>query len=185
VISDVGLNWTRTGFLRIAERMGAVVVGDLEALGETSDREPVGELDVASAPLEGTEVGPEEVPLAIDELPLVALLGAFAEGETVVRGAAELRHKESDRIAGVVEGLAGLGADITETADGFAVRGDGAPLPGGTLDARGDHRLAMLGAVAGLASKEGVEVVGMESAAVSYPGFEPDLGALLRRGARG
>ena len=185
VISDVGLNWTRTGFLRIAERMGAVVVGDLEAPGETSDREPVGELDVASASLEGTEVGPEEVPLAIDELPLVALLGAFAEGETVVRGAAELRHKESDRIAGVVEGLAGLGAGITETADGFAVRGDGAPLPGGTLDARGDHRLAMLGAVAGLASKEGVEVVGMESAAVSYPGFEPDLGALLRRGARG
>jgi 3-phosphoshikimate 1-carboxyvinyltransferase len=185
VISDVGLNWTRIGFLRIAERMGAVVVGDLEAPGETSDREPVGELDVASAPLEGTEVGPEEVPLAIDELPLVALLGAFAEGETVVRGAAELRHKESDRIAGVVEGLAGLGADITETADGFAVRGDGTPLPGGTLDARGDHRLAMLGAVAGLASKEGVEVVGMESVAVSYPGFERDLGALLRRGRGG
>jgi 3-phosphoshikimate 1-carboxyvinyltransferase len=185
VISDVGLNWTRTGFVRIAERMGAVVVGDLEEPGETSDREPVGELDVASAPLEGTEVAPDEVPLAIDELPLVALLGAFADGETVVRGAGELRHKESDRIAGVVEGLAGLGADAAETADGFAVRGDGTPLPGGTLDARGDHRLAMLGAVAGLASTDGVEVVGMESAAVSYPGFESDLGALLGPGRRG
>jgi 3-phosphoshikimate 1-carboxyvinyltransferase len=185
VISDVGLNWTRTGFVRIAERMGAVVVGDLEEPGETSDREPVGELDVASAPLEGTEVAPDEVPLAIDELPLVALLGAFADGETVVRGAGELRHKESDRIAGVVEGLAGLGADAAETADGFAVRGDGTPLAGGTLDARGDHRLAMLGAVAGLASTDGVEVVGMESAAVSYPGFESDLGALLGPGRRG
>jgi 3-phosphoshikimate 1-carboxyvinyltransferase len=179
VISDVGLNWTRTGFVRIAERMGAVVVGDVEEPGETSDREPVGELDVASAPLEGTEVGPEEVPLAIDELPLVALLGAFADGETIVRGAAELRHKESDRIAGVVEGLTALGADAAETADGFAVRGDGTPLPGGTLDARGDHRLAMLGAVAGLASRDGVEVVGIESAAVSYPGFESDFRALL------
>jgi 3-phosphoshikimate 1-carboxyvinyltransferase len=179
VISDVGLNWTRTGFVRIAERMGAVVVGDVEEPGETSDHEPVGELDVASAPLEGTEVGPEEVPLAIDELPLVALLGAFADGETIVRGAAELRHKESDRIAGVVEGLIALGADAAETADGFAVRGDGTPLPGGTLDARGDHRLAMLGAVAGLASRDGVEVVGIESAAVSYPGFESDFRALL------
>jgi 3-phosphoshikimate 1-carboxyvinyltransferase len=179
VIADVGLNWTRTGFLRIAERMGAVVLGDLEQPGTEADREPVGELDVASAPLEGTAVGPDEVPLAIDELTLVALLGAFADGETVVRGAEELRYKESDRIAGVVEGLRGLGADIEETEDGFAVRGDGSPLPGGTIDSRGDHRLAMLGAVAGLASTGGVEVVGMDVAAVSYPGFERDLRALM------
>jgi 3-phosphoshikimate 1-carboxyvinyltransferase len=178
VVENMGLNWTRTGFFRIAERMGAVVLGDLEAPGAESDREPVGELDVASAPLEGTEVEPEEVPLAIDELTLVALLGAFAEGDTVVRGAEELRLKESDRIAGVVDGLRGLGADIEATGDGFAVRGDGAPLRGGTLDARGDHRLAMLGAVAGLASEEGVEVVGVDAAAVSYPGFERDLAAL-------
>jgi 3-phosphoshikimate 1-carboxyvinyltransferase len=181
VVENVGLNWTRTGFFRIAERMGAVVLGDLEAPGAESDREPVGELDVASAPLEGTEVEPEEVPLAIDELTLVALLGAFAEGETVVRGAEELRVKESDRIAGVVDGLRALGADIEATADGFAVRGDGAPLRGGTLDARGDHRLAMLGAVAGLASERGVEVVGVDAAAVSYPGFERDLAALAAR----
>jgi 3-phosphoshikimate 1-carboxyvinyltransferase len=179
VVSDVGLNWTRTGFFRIAERMGAVILGDLEEPGTDADSEPVGELDVASAPLVGTEVDPAEVPLAIDELTLVALLGAHAEGETVVRGAHELRLKESDRIAGVVEGLGGLGADIEATDDGFVVRGDGSPLRGGTIDSNGDHRMAMLGAVAGLASVEGVEVVGMEAAGISYPGFEQDLRALL------
>jgi 3-phosphoshikimate 1-carboxyvinyltransferase len=179
VLKDVGLNWTRSGFLRIAERMGAVIVGDLEEPGTESDQEPVGELDVASGPLEATVVEPDEVPLAIDELTLVALLGAHAEGETVVRGAAELRLKESDRIAGVVEGLRGLGADIEATPDGFAVRGDGSPLRGGSIQAYGDHRMAMLGAVAGLASAEGVEVVGMDAAAVSYPGFEGDLRALM------
>jgi 3-phosphoshikimate 1-carboxyvinyltransferase len=179
VIEHAGLNWTRTGFFRIAQRMRAVILGDLEdEPDEVPAEEPVGELDVAQAPLEGTEVGPEEVPLAIDELPLVALLGCFAEGETVVRGAAELRFKETDRISGVVEGLRGLGADIEATGDGFAVRGTGG-LDGGRLDARGDHRLAMLGAVAGLASRQGVEVVGMEAAAVSYPGFERDLRGLL------
>ena len=179
VVSDLGLNWTRTGFFRIAQRMGAVIVGDLEEPGSEADDEPVGDLDVAHGPLEATEVGSDEVPLAIDELTLVALLGAFADGETVVTGAGELRHKESDRIAGVVEGLRALGADIEEAPDGFAVRGDGSPLRGGTIDAKGDHRLAMLGAVAGLASEEGVEVVGMEAAAVSYPEFEQDIHALV------
>jgi 3-phosphoshikimate 1-carboxyvinyltransferase len=179
VVSGMGLNWTRTAFFRIAERMKAVVVCELEEPGTEGDTEPLGELDVASGPLEGTEVGADEVPLAIDELTLVALLGAFAEGETVVRGAAELRLKESDRIAAVVGGLRNLGADIEETEDGFVVRGDGSPLKGGTIDSHGDHRLAMLGAIAGLASTDGVEVVGMDAAAVSYPGFEADLEALL------
>jgi 3-phosphoshikimate 1-carboxyvinyltransferase len=179
VIRNTGLNWTRCGFFRIAQRMGAVIVGDLEQPGEFSDVEPVGELDVAHGPLVGAEVVPEEVPAAIDELTLVALLGAFAEGETVVRGAGELRHKESDRISAVVDGLRALGADIEATDDGFAVRGDGAPLRGGVIDARGDHRIAMLGAIAGLASTDGVEVLGMDSAAISYPGFQSDLGALL------
>lgn len=179
VIEGVGLNWTRTGFIRIAQRMGAVILGDLEPPGTLADDEPIGELDVAHAPLEGTDVGADEVPTAIDELTLVALLGAFADGETVVTSAQELRHKESDRIAAVVEGLSAIGADIEDTGDGFTVRGDGGPLEGGKLDARGDHRLAMLGAVAGLACERGVEVVGMEAAGVSYPAFEQDLAALV------
>jgi 3-phosphoshikimate 1-carboxyvinyltransferase len=178
VLSGMALNWTRTGFFRIAQRMGAVVLGELEPGPDAAfDTEPVGDVDVAQAPLEATVVEPEEVPLAIDELPLVALLGCFAEGETVVRGAAELRLKESDRIAATVDGLSGLGADIEATQDGFVVRGGGG-IEGGTLDARGDHRMAMLGAVAGLGSRSGVEVVGMEAAAVSYPRFEDDLRSL-------
>jgi 3-phosphoshikimate 1-carboxyvinyltransferase len=178
VIRDVGANWTRTGFLRIVQRMRGIVLGDLEdESGELIAHEPICDLDVAHGALEGTTVEPEEVPLAIDELPLVALLGCFAEGETVVRGAQELRLKESDRIAMVVEGLRGLGADIEATDDGFAVRGTGG-LKGGTIDAAGDHRLAMMGAVAGLASREGVTVLGMEAAAVSYPGFVEDMASL-------
>jgi 3-phosphoshikimate 1-carboxyvinyltransferase len=178
LIGDVGVNWTRTGFLRIVRRMQGIVLGDLEdESGELVADEPVSDLDVAYGALEGTVVEPEEVPLAIDELPLVALLGCFAEGETIVRGAQELRVKEIDRIAGVVEGLGRLGADIEATDDGFVVRGSGG-LRGGTIDARGDHRMAMLGAVAGLASREGVEVVGMDAAAVSYPGFVDDIAAL-------
>jgi 3-phosphoshikimate 1-carboxyvinyltransferase len=178
LIGDVGVNWTRTGFMRIVRRMQGIVLGDLEdETGELIGDEPVSDLDVAYGALEGTVVEPDEVPLAIDELPLVALLGCFAEGETIVRGAQELRVKESDRIAGVVEGLRGLGAEIEATDDGFAVRGTGG-LRGGTIDARGDHRMAMMGAVAGLASREGVEVLGMEAAAVSYPQFVEDLAAL-------
>jgi len=178
VVRDVGVNWTRTGFLRILARMGAVVVGDLEKpSSEVALSEPISDVDVTAGPLIGTVVEAAEVPLAIDELPLVALLGCFAEGETVVRGAQELRVKESDRIAGVVEGLRGLGATIEATADGFVVTGGGG-LRGGTIDAGGDHRMAMLGAVAGLASQQGVEVVGMEAAAVSYPGFIDDIAGL-------
>jgi 3-phosphoshikimate 1-carboxyvinyltransferase len=179
VLTEHSANWTRIGFLRIAERMGAVVLGELEEpQAGIPAGEPVCEVDVAHGPLVGTTVERHEVPLAIDELPLVALLGCFAEGETVVRGAQELRVKESDRIATVVEGLAGLGADIEATADGFVVRGP-TGLRGGSIEAHGDHRLAMLGAIAGLASREGVTVVGMEAADVSYPGFAADLASLL------
>jgi 3-phosphoshikimate 1-carboxyvinyltransferase len=178
LIGDVGVNWTRTGFLRIVRRMRGIVLGDLEdETGELEAEEPVSDLDVAHGALEGTVVEPDEVPLAIDELPLVALLGCHAEGETIVRGAQELRVKESDRIAGVVEGLRGLGGEIEATSDGFAVRGTGG-LRGGRIDAHGDHRMAMMGAVAGLASREGVEVVGIDAAAVSYPGFVEDLARL-------
>jgi 3-phosphoshikimate 1-carboxyvinyltransferase len=180
LLRGVGVNWTRCGFVRIVERMGGIVIGDLE--GEPGDEiataEPVSDLDVAAGPLVGTVVEPDEVPLAIDELPLVALLGCFAEGETVVRGAQELRYKESDRIATVVDGLRALGATIEATEDGFAVTGTGG-LRGGRISSHGDHRLAMLGAVAGLASREGVEVDGMEAAEVSYPSFLDDLARLM------
>ncbi len=185
VLEGVGVNWTRVGFLRIAQRMGAVVVGPLEEPQEgIPAAEPVAELDICDSALGGTVVEAEEVPLAIDELPLVALLGCFAEGETIVRGAAELRLKETDRIATVVDGLRGLGANIDAAEDGFAVTGTGG-LRGGVMHAHGDHRLAMLGAIAGLASREGVEVVGMEAAAVSYPGFTADLERLLTSTASG
>jgi 3-phosphoshikimate 1-carboxyvinyltransferase len=177
VLERVGVNWTRAGFLRILERMGAIVLSDAEPPGAFAPHEPVADIDVSGAPIVGTTVEADEVPLAIDELPLVALLGCFAEGETLVRGAAELRVKESDRIASVVQGLRGLGASIEALPDGFAVTGTGR-LHGGVLDARGDHRLAMLGAVAGLASEQGVEVVGMEAADVSYPGFAEDVSRL-------
>ena len=180
LLDDCGVNWTRTGFIQIAERMGAVILADLEEPAfeeEIPTDEPVSEVDVTAGPLVGTTVEPEEVPLAIDELPLVALLGCFAEGETVVRGAGELRVKESDRITAVVEGLNGLGGDAEATEDGFVVRGTGG-LAGGRIDARGDHRLAMLGAVAGLASRDGVEIVGAEAIDISYPGFLDDLATL-------
>ncbi|MEK6277391.1 MAG: 3-phosphoshikimate 1-carboxyvinyltransferase [Actinomycetota bacterium] len=174
VIEGVGVNPTRTGLLTILDRMGAEIhVGEEPDL----DAEPLAVIQVRFDELEGTEVGGDEVPLAIDELPLVALAGCFAEGETVIRDAAELRHKESDRIASVCEGLAALGADVEPTEEGMVVRGTGG-LRGGTIDARGDHRLAMLGAVAGFASREGVTVRGAEAAEVSYPDFESALGSL-------
>jgi 3-phosphoshikimate 1-carboxyvinyltransferase len=172
-LTGVGLNPTRIGLLGILNRMGAPI--EVEEWPESV--EPVGAILARHGPLQAARVHVDEVPLAIDELPLVALLGCYAEGTTVVSGAGELRHKESDRIATVVDGLRGIGADIEAAEDGFAVRGTGA-LRGGPLAAHGDHRLAMLGAVAGLASAEGVEVEGMGAAAVSYPGFEADLRTL-------
>ncbi|MHB8492094.1 MAG: 3-phosphoshikimate 1-carboxyvinyltransferase [Solirubrobacteraceae bacterium] len=182
LLRDVGVNWTRTGFLQIVERMGASVGVQAEARsGALHGEEPVSDIEVEAGPLTGTVVEADEVPLAIDELPLVALLACFAEGETIVRGAGELRLKESDRISTVVDGLRGLGADIEATDDGFAVRGGGG-LRGGAIEAHGDHRLAMVGAVAGLASREGVEVDGMEAASVSYPRFADDIRSLVGDG---
>jgi 3-phosphoshikimate 1-carboxyvinyltransferase len=197
-LREVGINRARIGLLSILSRMGVEMGGGHDVRGRAAEQrgatrdlpamtveeirepgpEPIARLNVSSAPLSGAEVTGEDVPSAIDELPLVALLGCFAEGETVVSGAAELRAKESDRISGIVDGLAGLGAEIEARPDGFAVRGTNG-LRGGTLDARGDHRLAMVGAVAGLASSDGVEVSGFEAVEVSYPGFERDLRSLL------
>jgi len=177
-IENVGANWTRNGFVAIARRMGAGIEGEIEdANAPLGAADAVTTLEISSSRLTGTVVGPEEIALAIDELPLVALLACFADGETVISGAEELRVKETDRIATVTEALRALGADIEPTADGFVVIGsDG--LRGGTIDAHGDHRLAMLGAVAGLASREGVGVVGMDAARVSYPAFVSDLARL-------
>jgi 3-phosphoshikimate 1-carboxyvinyltransferase len=175
-VAGVGINPTRVGLLGILNRMGA---GIEVTEGTPVGGEPRGSVTVRHGPpLEGIRVGAGDVPLAIDELPLVAVLGCFAEGTTHLSGAEELRHKESDRISTVVEGLGGLGAEIEATEDGFVVEGGGG-LRGGPIDSHGDHRLAMLGAIAGLASREGVEVSGFEAAAVSYPGFEADLRSLF------
>jgi 3-phosphoshikimate 1-carboxyvinyltransferase len=171
----VGVNPTRTGLLMILERMGVEIEREKEF---KSGGEHVATLRVRSAPLQATEVGGAEIPLAIDELPLVALAACFAEGTTTIRDAEELRRKESDRIETVTAALRALGGAVEPTEDGMAIEGTGG-LRGGTIESHGDHRIAMLGAVAGLASKEGVEVVGMDAAAVSYPGFEDDLSLLI------
>jgi 3-phosphoshikimate 1-carboxyvinyltransferase len=174
-LNGVNLNPTRTGLLAVLERMGA----SIEVLDSAPMAgEPTADLIVRRASgLRATEVEPHEVPALIDELPLVGLLGAFADGITVVRGAHELRLKESDRIASVCQALRALGVRADEHEDGFAVHGAGG-IVGGDVESHGDHRLAMLGAIAGLASDEGVSVHGFEAAAVSYPGFSRDLGAL-------
>ena len=174
-LAGVGLNPTRTGLLSILARMGAEI--EVEPEGERGG-EPSGRIRVRPSALRGTEVGGPDVPLAIDELPLVALAACFAEGTTTIRDAAELRRKESDRIAAVSEALAALGAEVETSEDGMRILGSGG-LRGGSIDSHGDHRIAMLGAVAGLASRESVEVHGMDAAAVSYPGFEADLASLV------
>ena len=173
-LREVNLNETRTGLLRILERMGAAfeVIPEGDSAGE-----PVGTVVARHGPLRATLVRGEEIPVTIDELPLVALAAAFAEGETRVIDAAELRRKESDRVATTVAALNALGGDAEELEDGFMVRGTGG-LRGGAADSAGDHRIAMLAAIAGLASREGAEVRGMDAAAVSYPGFTRDLASL-------
>ena len=180
VLEGVGVNPTRTGLLTILARMGA----EIELL-DPRERggEPIADLRVRPAELRGTEVGGAEIPLAIDELPLVALAACFAEGTTTIRDAAELRRKESDRVETVAAALNAIGARVEPTADGMVVEGVGG-LRGGTVSSHGDHRIAMLGAIAGLAAPEGVEVIDMNAAAVSYPGFEADLATLLAAPSR-
>jgi 3-phosphoshikimate 1-carboxyvinyltransferase len=167
-VHGVGLNPRRTGLLDVLERMGArVAVYNRRPIGG----EPAGDVEVRASELVGTTVTAAEVPTLVDELPLFALAACHARGDSVVRGASELRVKETDRIEGVVEELRRLGAHIRATNDGFRVRGVPARLRGGIVDVRGDHRLAMLGAVAGLSSREGVELRGAEAVEVSFPGF--------------
>jgi 3-phosphoshikimate 1-carboxyvinyltransferase len=179
-VHGVNLNPRRTGLLAILERMGArITVYNRHEVGG----EPAGDLEVHSAPLVGTTVGPEEVPVAIDELPLFALAAACARGESVLRGAAELRAKESDRIDATVDALRALGVRARATDDGLRVTGVPARLRGGRIASRGDHRLAMLGAVAGLASREGVRLDGADAVTVSFPGFFEMLEELRRTSA--
>ena len=179
-LPDVNLNPLRTGLLAVLDRMGGRVT--VEARSERAG-EPVGTIVASRGPtLHATDVQGDEVPALIDELPLVGLLGAFAAGTTVVRGAAELRVKESDRIAAVVGMLRGLGARAEELDDGFTVEGAGS-LRGGEAHAGGDHRLAMLGAVAGVVSGSGVLVDGFEAINVSYPDFGADLARLTAAAA--
>ena len=167
-VHGVGLNTRRIGLLDVLERMGArIAVYNRRSIGG----EPAGDVEIRASELVGATVGADEVPALVDELPLFALAACHARGDSVVRGAGELRVKESNRLEGVVEELRKIGAHIRATRDGFRIRGVPARLRGGAFDARGDHRLAMLGAAAGLSSREGVEVTGAEAVEVSFPGF--------------
>jgi len=177
-IAGVGVNPTRTGLLDVLERMGARIslYNRTSAAGE-----PVADIEVEHADLVATEIEPAEVPRLIDELPLFALAASMAHGESGVRGAAELRLKESDRIETVRSSLRALGAHIKSTDDGFRVRGVPARPKGGSMHSGGDHRIAMLGAVAGLVSRDGVRVEGAEAVSVSFPGFYELVDSVAQR----
>jgi 3-phosphoshikimate 1-carboxyvinyltransferase len=178
LVQGVNVNPTRTGLLDVLERMGAnIAVFNRRTVGG----EPVADLEVRAAQLVATRIGSEEVPRLIDELPLVALAAGMARGETVITGAAELRVKETDRIETVTTSLKALGVRITAGDDGFRVRGVPTRPRGGGVDSFGDHRLAMLGAVAGLVSRQGVRLEGAEAVAISFPGFFDLLESVTRR----
>jgi 3-phosphoshikimate 1-carboxyvinyltransferase len=177
-IHGVGLNPTRTGLLDVLERMGARITTFHR---QRSGGEPVGDVEVHSAELTATTVRAEEIPRLVDELPLFALAAACARGESRVEGARELRVKETDRIETVTTALRSLGVRITPRDDGFRVRGVPTRPRGGTVDSQGDHRIAMLGAVAGLLSSKGVDLEGAEAVAVSFPGFFELLDSITQR----
>jgi len=177
-IHDLGVNPRRTGLLDVLERMGAriTVYNRRRAGGEW-----VGDLEVHSSELTATDVAAEEVPRLVDELPLFALAAAGARGDSRLTGAAELRVKETDRIETVTTGLRALGVHIRARDDGFDVRGVPARPTGGRMSSDGDHRIAMLAAVAGVTSREGVEVRDADAVAISFPGFFDLLDSVSRR----
>jgi 3-phosphoshikimate 1-carboxyvinyltransferase len=167
-VHGIGLNPRRIGLLDVLERMGArVAIYNRRPIGG----EPGGDVEVGTSDLVGATVSPAEVPGLIDELPLFAVAACHARGDTVVRGASELRAKESDRLEAIVEELRRIGGHVQATRDGFRIKGVPSRLRGGIVDSRGDHRLAMLGAVAGVASREGVEVRDAAAVETSFPGF--------------
>lgn len=174
-VENVGLNHTRTGLLAVLDRMGAQLSVRVYDDGAP---EPTGSIAVEHRELSATDVAPEEVPSLIDELPVWALAAARARGTSRLRGAAELRVKESDRLAAVAEALRALGVTVTEYVDGLDVVGCPEGWTGAAISARGDHRLAMLGATAGLASSEGVHVDDVGCIDVSFPGFAETMALL-------
>ena len=177
-IHDVGINPRRTGLLDVLARMGAriIIFNRHKSAGE-----PVGDIDVRAAELTATTVTAEEVPRMVDELPLFALAAGSAHGESRVEGAQELRVKETDRIETVTTSLRGLGIRVTASDDGLGVRGVPSRPKGGSMSSHGDHRIAMLGGVAGLASREGVELQDAQAVAVSFPGFFELLDSVTQR----
>jgi 3-phosphoshikimate 1-carboxyvinyltransferase len=170
-VAAVGVNPTRAAFLEVLKRSGVTVT-----LQNTRDEggEPVADVTVSGRVQRAVEIEPEEVPALIDELPLVALIGTQAVGTSVVRGAAELRYKESDRIAATVEGIRALGGRATEYEDGFSVEGP-VKLRGTVLGCRHDHRIAMMLGIAGTVARGETIVDGVEAAAISFPGFDAVL----------
>jgi 3-phosphoshikimate 1-carboxyvinyltransferase len=173
LLRHVGINPTRDGILRVAKAMGA----DVTLLNETDDAEPCADILVRSSCLHGTKIGGDLIPTLIDELPVVAVMAACAEGTTVIKDAAELRVKESDRIRAMTEGLTAMGCDVTGTEDGMIIHG-GKALRGAQIHTYADHRIAMSFAVAGLIA-DGETVLDDESCVrISYPTFFQDLKAL-------
>lgn len=174
-LKDVGLNPTRAGFLSALNTMGALII---ESGYRDPANEPRGDLEVKSARLGGVEIEGDRIPAMIDEVPLLAVLGCGARGDTVVRGAQELRVKESDRIAAICGELRRMGARIEELPDGFRVHGP-ADLKGTAVDSHGDHRIAMALAVAALCAEGETVISGWECVSVSFPGFQDVLSSLM------
>lgn len=171
LIRNVGVNPTRAGLLTVCRAMGA----DITLLNENSDcSEPVADLLVRSSSLTGTEIGGAVIPAMIDELPTVALMACFAEGTTVIKDAAELKVKESNRTAIMAENLQKMGADVQETEDGLIIHG-GKPLHGAVIDTHKDHRIAMTFAIAALAAEGTTTLLDADCVDISYPDFYQDL----------
>jgi 3-phosphoshikimate 1-carboxyvinyltransferase len=173
-IVDVGLNPTRTALLSVLLRMGA---GVREFVDTGDDTEPRGNVEIMGGDLTGTVIGGAEIPNLIDEIPILAVLGALAEGETVIKDARELRHKESDRIATVVRNLRAFGVRVEESDDGMVIQGGGA-FRGAVVESHGDHRIAMASCILGLFCDGDTRVNDTDCIATSYPGFEKTLRSL-------
>jgi 3-phosphoshikimate 1-carboxyvinyltransferase len=182
VLPGVGLNPTRTGVLGVLRRMGATVHEAHDpATGDGG--EPAGTVTVTGSALHGTTIAGDEIANVIDELPVLAVAGALAAGTTVIRDAAELRVKESDRIRCVAENLRAMGVNVREFDDGMEI-GGGLPLRGAEIDSHGDHRIAMAFAVAGLFAAGETRIDDVACIATSYPGFDADLDRAARGGLR-